>query len=524
MSLTIRKILEQVQNGTIRVPAFQRGFVWDAERVAYLMDSIYKGYPFGALILWRTKEKLSHERQLGPFILPDVQPEYPIDYVLDGQQRLTSIFGVFQTDLTPSGDASWTQVYFDMSAESDLQESQFVCPQPDEVDPTKHFPIGTFFDVTAYRRATSQLSAERAELIDKVQSVFKEATIPTQEVATEDRAKVAIVFERVNRLGVELDTFQLLSAWTWSEDFDLQERIRSLAEEVAPHGFGDISEDTNLILRCCAAVVAGDASPAALMGLKGADVRTSFDEIENGVKGAIDYLRANLQVKKLANLPYPSLLVPLAVFFATSGSKGVKLTDTQRTSLSRWFWKSCFSRRLSAGVLRNLKRDITEMTALRTKDASSIDSFSAAVNEDYFLEQSFTIGTVHTKTLILLLANKAPKSFISGAPVDLGPVLQAYNREEFHHLMPRSYLKAAGRSTAEINSLANFAIISADDNKQLGGVAPSIYKAKMPTSSVDAILEAALCPHSLFDDDYDAFIHARAKALTDYASALMNES
>jgi hypothetical protein len=207
MSLTIRKILEQVENGTIRVPAFQRGFVWDAERVAYLMDSIYKGYPFGALILWRTKEKLNHERELGPFTLPDVQPEYPIDYVLDGQQRLTSIFGVFQTDLTPSEDAPWTKVYFDMSAESDLQESQFVCPETDDVDPAKHFPIGTFFDVTAYRQATAQLSAERAELIDKVQSVFKEATIPTQEVATEDRAKVAIVFERVNRLGVELDTF-----------------------------------------------------------------------------------------------------------------------------------------------------------------------------------------------------------------------------------------------------------------------------------------------------------------------------
>jgi uncharacterized protein with ParB-like and HNH nuclease domain len=65
--LTIRKILEAVTAGSIRVPAFQRGFVWDAEKVAYLMDSIYKSYPFGALILWRTKHQLSVERQLGPF-------------------------------------------------------------------------------------------------------------------------------------------------------------------------------------------------------------------------------------------------------------------------------------------------------------------------------------------------------------------------------------------------------------------------------------------------------------------------
>ncbi|MBJ7336815.1 DUF262 domain-containing protein [Mycolicibacterium sp.] len=322
MPLTIRKILEQVQNGTLRVPAFQRGFVWDAERVAYLMDSIYKGYPFGSLILWRTKEKLSHERQLGPFELPDVEPEYPIDYVLDGQQRLTSIFGVFQTELLPKEDASWTEIFFDMSAESDLQDSQFVCLRPDEIDIERHFPVGTLFDVTAYRKATEHLLPAVAELIDKVQSVFKEATIPTQEVATEDRARVAIVFERVNRLGVELDTFQLLSAWTWSDDFDLQERIRTLADEVAPHGFGDISEDTNLILRCCAAVVADDASPATLMGLKGADVRARFDEIENGLKGAIDFLRGNLHIKTLANLPYPSLIVPLTVFLPPLTAKG----------------------------------------------------------------------------------------------------------------------------------------------------------------------------------------------------------
>jgi len=60
-----RNLIERVTSGRLRIPAFQRGFVWDAERVAFLMDSIYKGYPFGAVILWRTKEQLQSERQLG---------------------------------------------------------------------------------------------------------------------------------------------------------------------------------------------------------------------------------------------------------------------------------------------------------------------------------------------------------------------------------------------------------------------------------------------------------------------------
>lgn len=519
--LTIRKILEAVTAGSIRVPAFQRGFVWDAERVAYLMDSIYKSYPFGALILWRTKHQLTVERQLGPFPLPNKDPDYPIDYVLDGQQRLTSIFGVFQSELEPIEDASWTNIYFDMAAATDLQESQFVSVGEDEVDLDRHFPINTFFDVTAYRQATSRLTDAQAEVIDSVQSVFKEAQIPTQEVATDDRAKVAIVFERVNRLGVELDVFQLLAAWTWSEEFDLQVWFRELAEEVSQFGFGSISEDTNLLLRSCAAVVAGDASPSTLMGLNGAQVRADFDKIENGVRGAIDFLRANLRVEGLVNLPYPALLIPLTVFFAHSDGSSAKYTDAQREVLIRWFWRACFSRRFSAGVLRNLKRDIDEAVKLRDGAASNLDRISATVDAEYFSEQTFTIGTVHTKTFILLLANASPQSFITGGRVDLGPVLQAYNREEFHHLMPRAFLRSESFSTTDINRLANFAIISAADNKSLGGVAPSIYQQKMPSARIDEILASAVCPHSLFDDDYNVFLKVRADMLATHAAKLL---
>jgi uncharacterized protein with ParB-like and HNH nuclease domain len=101
--LSIREILEQVSRGQIRIPAFQRGFVWEPERVAYLMDSIFKKYPFGSLLFWHTREHLRFDKKLGPFELPEPKADYPIDYVLDGQQRVTSIYGVFQSDLPPPG-------------------------------------------------------------------------------------------------------------------------------------------------------------------------------------------------------------------------------------------------------------------------------------------------------------------------------------------------------------------------------------------------------------------------------------
>lgn len=520
--LSIRDIIERVTSGRLRIPSFQRGFVWDAERVAFLMDSIYKGYPFGAVILWRTKEQLKSERQLGPFELPEHDPDLPIDYVLDGQQRLTSIFGVFQSDIEPVEDAPWTRIYFDLYAETDHQESQFLCLPEDRVEPERHFPIGTFFNVSGYRNATKNFDDTLADRIGAVQAVFQQASIPVQLVETDDRAKVAIVFERVNRMGMELDILQLLSAWTWSEDFDLQERFEEFAEDLRPFGFQGVGDDSNLLLRCCAAIVGRDVSPGALVELNGGEVRDRFPDMVNGIKGAIDFLRANVGIQTLANLPYPALLVPLSVFFAAPDGKEVKVSAAQRQTMLVWFWRSCFSRRFSAGVIRNLNRDIEEAAKLRLGERSTLSVIAAEVDTGFFTEQTFNIGTVHTKVFVLLLAQGAPRSFVSGTPISLGHVLQAYNRNEFHHLYPQKYLRDQHRPAHEIGMLANFVFMSSADNKTLGGVAPSKYRARMDEASIPKILERAYCPAALFDDDFDEFVLQRASMLVDVANKLID--
>ncbi len=136
---SIRQLLDSVNSGSIRIPAFQRGFVWEMDKVAYLMDSIYKRYPFGSLLFWRTKSKLAIEKKLGQFELPEPREDYPIDYVLDGQQRLTSIFSVFQTELKPTIDNGWLNIYFDLEADENVQESQFIAVQDNQVIIEKHF-------------------------------------------------------------------------------------------------------------------------------------------------------------------------------------------------------------------------------------------------------------------------------------------------------------------------------------------------------------------------------------------------
>ena len=64
-SIPIRQLLTRVAEGEVRIPAFQREFVWEPDRVQFLMDSIYKGFPIGTLLFWRTREKLQSDRDLG---------------------------------------------------------------------------------------------------------------------------------------------------------------------------------------------------------------------------------------------------------------------------------------------------------------------------------------------------------------------------------------------------------------------------------------------------------------------------
>jgi hypothetical protein len=157
---------------------------------------------------------------------------------------------------------------------------------------------------------------------------------------------------------------------------------------------------------------------------------------------------------------------------------------------------------------------------LREGRSRTLADFSVDVDSEFF-DQTFTLGTVNTRTFILLLAQALPLSFVSGTPVTLSKVLQAYNRNEFHHLMPQAFLKDLGASTRQINPLANFAIISASDNKILGGVAPSLYRAKMPAARLSLILGRALCPDVLFADHYEDFIEARSARLVQEARTVM---
>jgi len=522
--LSIRQVLDQITDGQIRIPAFQREFVWEMDRVAFLMDSIYKGFPFGSLLFWQTRSQLKIERQLGPFKLPKPKADYPIHYVLDGQQRITSIFAVFQTELQAQPNDKWTDIYFDLEAEDTAQESQFFALKPEEAVVARHFPLKTLFNSVDYRKATNSHSKpEVIKRIDDLQERFKEATIPIQMLRTEDRTQVAIVFERVNRLGMELDTLQLLAAWTWNEDFDLLNRFKDLRDELSEFGFAGVGEDSNLMLRCCASVLNEDPSPESLINLSGQKVREEFERVENGIKGAIDFLRKQVSVQYLKNLPYPALILPLTAFFAEPTGKSVAYSNKTFEKIKKWFWRSCFSERYSSQTRKTTKADISEIKKLKDGKANSLGEFNVRIESEFFFRNQFRLASAVTRTFILMLAQKGPRTFLSGAEVDLEKVLQQYNRSEFHHIFPRAYLHEVGRDESEINSLGNFCFINSGENKQIGKKKPSLYASKMPSdpNMLQLVLDRAFCDTRMFDDDFSSFVQRRSALLSQEANRLM---
>lgn len=120
-----------VKSGDIKLPRFQRPFVWRRSDMLKLLDSIYKGYPIGSLLLWNSSQRLKSERDIAGLKVGEESTLYPTSYLLDGQQRLTTICGALYWDGTKLNDI-WN-IHFDLETE------EFVHPK--NVDNISLFPL-----------------------------------------------------------------------------------------------------------------------------------------------------------------------------------------------------------------------------------------------------------------------------------------------------------------------------------------------------------------------------------------------
>lgn len=227
-----------------------------------------------------------------------------------------------------------------------------------------------------------------------------------------------------------------------------------------------------------------------------------------------------MRVEKFANLPYPTILIPLTAFFAGPEGEQLALTNDQVQTLKNWFWRVIFARRYSSATKRNLENDIREAKRLRSGEHSNLGNFEVTISASMFSERRFIAGTVDTKAFILILASQGPKSIVNGGDVHIGRVLAAGNKSEFHHIFPQAFLRDRGIDPAQVNCLANFCMLSASDNKKVGSKSPTQYRDKL-ADNVDILLPSNLIPPSMFSDDFNRFIGDRSGLLASASYQLM---
>lgn len=506
----LASLLSDVERGNIKIPVFQRQYIWSDEQIISLLDSIYRGYPVGSLLMWSTKEELKHERNVGGFKLPVTPEDYPVNYILDGQQRLTTLYGVFNSDQT--------------TADPNLADRFNICYLPDE-DTFAHYLAVTdkekihlhkILDTTKLLVELPKFNDEQKIKIAKLTEAFKDYEFPIVTIRDRSNKEVCSIFQRINSSGTPLSSLELLTAWTWSDKFDLRREIDSLLDILSDKGYEKI--DQPLLMRMLASITCGSINDNDLVDVDPDDLVTGMGVLKKALLAAVDFLEGQLKVRNVVFLPFPIMIIPIVNFYA----KIQKPNAVQFRQLKKWFWQCSLTLRYKAGTNRLVLEDLIKIH--KVKDGGTpFDETSVIVKPDVF-DSSWRINSTTAKAALCLMAQLRPKSFLTGAEVDLGTVLSAYNARQFHHIYPKAYLSAKGISFHEANIISNICFLSAAENNSISDKDPKNYFADIPANEADAIFDAAVIPKEARNGDlaFDEFIRLRAKALASIGQILVD--
>lgn len=223
-------LISDIEKGVIKIPKFQREFVWPIEKTAALLDSIVKGYPIGTFILWKTNKRMADVKEVGSISLPPTPDDRQIEYVLDGQQRMTSLFAAYRGAKIPrSGSKKITDfaeiyVNLDPTLPDDAQIVVHELPE----NAGKCVPLK---DVLALNRDVEKrlvaelgLSDDDLDVADKFKQAFATYDFSLVTLTREDIDSAIEVFTRINTGGSVLTLFEIMVAKTYDEDrnFDMQ--------------------------------------------------------------------------------------------------------------------------------------------------------------------------------------------------------------------------------------------------------------------------------------------------------------
>ncbi|WP_318489079.1 GmrSD restriction endonuclease domain-containing protein [Photobacterium leiognathi] len=517
-SIRVQKLIEKIENGAIKVPEFQRGYVWKPQQVIELLESIVRNYPVGSILLWEAEkeDKLQSSRHIAGIDLPDVPDKYPVQYCLDGQQRISTLFGVFWQHANSIGSSQYNpeqgvfEVYYDLKDDCFIHANEL-----DVIDEKRYFYLRNLLSnekqIDVFM--TQGYEKEQMQKVSQLSSKFLNYDMPIIQISNRAIDEVGVIFERINNTGVKLNTMDLMTAWTWDEEFHLRDEIDELLEELETHC--SFKLDSTLILQITSSIINGSTSSRSILSINPALFKNNWESVCSSIKQAIDHLSTDLLCKSGKFLPNKQLLCGMSYFF----HKCPKPTSKQIDALNTWFWITSFNRRYDGGnTTQKMDHDLTVMTKLiEGEKATAIESLK--ITEEILMKSVFSIRSSLTRTILLFQAQYSPMDLVSGSRINIGKVLSNYNRSEFHHVFPDAFLKnkhSISDKDERYRSL-NFCFLSSASNKKISAKAPSEYFSNLvPQDKMVEILNSNLMPNkpSIYSSNhFNMFIRQRAKLI-----------
>lgn len=517
---TYTTLLNEIETGQIKIPQFQRHFVWELGLSARLIDSILKGYPIGTFIYWRTSERLRSVRNIGNIELPEPQDGEFVNYVLDGQQRITSLFAALkgQTIERDNGKKEdFSKIYIDLSAEGD--ENLVIVDVAGKPDGTTIKLTDLMFEKgkVIYNTYPEQYHVKIDRYKEILQSYqFKGINLKNAEidVATE-------VFTRLNVGGKDLSLFEIMVAKTYDhqKNFDLYDKFQELIDDLEPSKYDTISSAN--VLQLISLLIKRECKRKTILKLDKDEFIDTWGKAVNAIKCSVDFFRSyGIPVSRL--LPYNTLIVPFAYFFHHHPNNP---TGEKLRMLIDFFWRVSLGFRYSSAVESKLVQDIEKMDKILKEElpryAWSIDYSPQFLREQGYFSTSRSL----IKAILCLFTMHKPKSFDNHLDVNIdNSWLKIGTSRNYHHFFPKEYMRKNQPEWEgwKVNHIANITIVDGYLNKnKIRAKAPSVYMTTF-NSQNDQLIETMkthlidnLEEFGVWEDNYGKFFENRIKVISE---------
>jgi hypothetical protein len=470
-------IIEELQKGELGLPEIQRGYVWYQTQVRDLVESMYKEYPCGLILLWKPPAEMLDSLKLRNteiFSQESDSAVKPLFLILDGQQRLTSVLRVLN---------GRTDVYFNVEEEKFEIKSPKIKNQPNWISVTDLFRNGAIKTWKQLKAKHTEIDEEKSdEYLERLSRLekIKEYRIPVEILHTDDYEEITEAFIRINSKGTKLREAELaLAQLALSLPGLVSNEFEDALEEYESK---DFRFEARHLIRCFVAIATGQSRFKHLNKLweSGDDELKRYWRLtKKGLDSTINFLRNNVGIESSDWITSINALVPIVIYF----SKKRQLTDAEEKLLLFWYYSASIWGRYSSSAETKLDQDLDVLInkdSLTLKD-SGLDSIIKNCRKDVSdlrVDEEELIGTYQRSPFLPLLFAIARKqkakdwfNAIELSATSVGPSHQV----EMHHIFPKSILKKMGYSPKEYDDLANIAFLSQEANLEVRNSAPIDY-------------------------------------------------